>query len=77
MASRPDDRWGAGVYYIDMSDADVLRTLRVDEEMGAELFYNFAVTPWAHLTLDAQVVDSARPRQDTAWALGARVQVNF
>jgi porin len=77
LPTRPDDRWGAGVYYVDMSDVDLLKALRVDEEMGAEVFYNIAATPWAHLTLDAQVVDSARPRQDTAWALGARFKLNF
>lgn len=77
IPGRETDRWGIGLYYIDFSDLDVLQALHLDHETGAELFYNVAITPWAHVTLDAQLVDSPLPRADTAVVLGARVVIGF
>jgi len=34
-------------------------------------------TPWMHVTLDAQVVDSAIPGVDMAFVLGSRVAISF
>ncbi|ADJ27785.1 carbohydrate porin [Nitrosococcus watsonii] len=75
--SRQQDRWGAGMYYVGMSDADLLRGLGVGNEIGGEIFYNIAMTPWFHVTLDAQMIDSALPRTDTTWAFGLRTALNF
>ena len=69
---RTDDRWGLGLFYIDVSEKDLLERLGVDDEVGGEAFYNVAVMPWLHVTLDAQVIDSAVPAADTAWVLGIR-----
>jgi len=77
LPRRPRDRWGLGAFAVGMSDEDLLRGLGVGTEVGGELFYNFAVTPWLHLTLDAQVIDSALRRADTAWVLGMRTHVDF
>lgn len=77
IPGRDTDRWGLGLYYIDLSNLDVLKTLNLNHETGAELFYNIALTPWAHLSLDAQVVDPVVQRADTAWVLGTRVVINF
>lgn len=77
LPSREADRWGLGLYYIDMADLSVLRALHVDHETGAELFYNVALTPWSHLTFDAQIVDSAIQHADTAVVLGTRLVINF
>jgi porin len=75
--SRADDRWGAGFYYLDMSNAGLLSRLKISDEVGGELFYNLGITPAMHLTFDAQAVSSARPRQEAAVILGARLAVNF
>ncbi len=72
---RTSDRWGLGAFCLGMSDEDLLRGLGVDDEIGGELFYDVAVTPWLHVTLDAQVIDSALPRAGTAWVLGVRTHV--
>lgn len=72
---REGDRWGLGVFYLEMSDEDLLEGLDVDREVGGELFYSFAVTPWLQVTLDAQVIDSALPSSDTAWVLGIRTRL--
>jgi porin len=74
---RDNDGWGAGFYYLNMSDAGLLSRLRIGNEVGGELFYNVGITPAIHLTFDAQAVSSARPRQETAGILGARLAVNF
>jgi porin len=42
-----------------------------------ELFYNIELTPAVHLTLDAQVTDSALPDTDTAMILGTSMQIRF
>jgi porin len=77
LPGRDTDRWGLGLYYIDTAHLSVLQTLDIQHETGAELFYNIALTPWAHLSLDAQIVDSAISRADTAVVLGTRLVINF
>jgi porin len=69
------DHWGLGVFYLNMSEEDLLQGLGVDNELGGELYYNLAVTPWFRLALDAQVIDSALPGIDTTWVLGVRTQI--
>ncbi|HKM74490.1 MAG TPA: carbohydrate porin [Stellaceae bacterium] len=77
FSGREDDRWGAGFYYLGISDTALLNLLKLNSEVGGEMFYNLGITPAMHLTFDAQAVSSARPRQQTAVILGARVGVNF
>jgi len=62
---------------VGMSDEDLLQGMGVDDEVGGEVFYNVAVTPWFHVTLDAQVIDSALPLADTAWVLGLRTHFDL
>jgi porin len=69
--SRPYDQFGWGFYYINIDNP----RLRIDtprlqglpqnveflrDEYGLEWFYNFAITPWALLTPDIQVVRGAQ-----------------
>ena len=54
-----------------------MEKLHLQNETGAELFYNIALTPWAHLTLDAQIVNPVASRADTAVVLGTRLVINF
>jgi porin len=75
--SRDNDRWGAGVYYLDISNTALLTRLKISSEVGSELFYNFGITPAWYVTFDVQTVSSDRPRQETALILGGRVAVNF
>lgn len=75
LRGRPRDRWGLGVFAVGPSDADLLRGLGAGTEVGGELFYAVAVTPWLHVTLDAQVIDSALPGADTTGVLGVRTHV--
>ncbi|HET9063442.1 MAG TPA: carbohydrate porin [Candidatus Binatia bacterium] len=77
VLERPNDSWGIGAFYLGLSDEDLLEGLNVEEEVGGELFYNVAITPWLHVTPDVQVIDSALPRSDTAWVLSLRTHVEL
>ncbi len=77
LPSRQRDRWGLGAFFVDMSDEDLLKGLNVRDELGGELFYNCALSPSFHVTLDAQVIDSALPRVDTTWVFGVRTNYSF
>lgn len=77
FAGRDGDRWGIGFYHLGMSDKGLLGAADIGDESGGELFYNVALTPAVHATLDSQWVSSGRPRQQTAWVLGARLQLGF
>jgi hypothetical protein len=46
-------------------------------DVDFEVFYNIALTPATHLTLDVQVADSANGNIDPAVLLGARLNVKF
>jgi porin len=74
--SRPHDQFGWGFYYINIDnprldiDAPRLRDLGLPrdvaflrDEYGFEAYYNFAITPWALLTPDIQVVRGAQKDQ--------------
>ena len=69
--SRPTDQFGWGFYYINIDnpslniDAPRLQGLPrniefLRDEYGFEAYYNFAITPWALLTPDIQVVRGAQ-----------------
>lgn len=74
---RGDDRWGIGVFYVGVSDKGLLEGLGVDDEIGGEVFYNLAVTPWLRITPDVQIIDGAFPRSDTTWVLGVRTHIAY
>src|SRR5262245_59854501 len=62
--SRPLDQFGFGYYYINIDNPTLqgpLQTRRfLRDEYGFEWYYNFAITPWAMLTPDLQVVRGAQ-----------------
>ncbi len=77
LPGRKQDGWGLGVFYLDMSDADLLQGLGVRDETGGEAYYNIAVSSAFRVTLDAQVIDSAKPRVGATWVLGLRTHFDF
>jgi porin len=80
VRGRQDDRFGIGWYYAQASNQfDVIGgdLVRPHDGQGLELFYNVAVTPWFHLTADAQVLRGGLPGTDTAAVLGLRAKIDF
>ena len=80
LTGRERDQFGIGYYYLDISNklpAIVRQRLLRGHDQGVELYYNFAVTPWLHVTPDLQIVDPAVRGTSTAVVTGLRVKVDF
>jgi porin len=77
IPDRDADGWGVGIYHLQPSGGGFLTAANLRGETGGEVYYNIAFTAAIHTTLDTQLVSSARPRQETAWVLGARLNVDF
>jgi porin len=70
------DRFGVGYYYMDISNK-IAEGLNLGNEQGVEAYYTYALTPWFHLTADAQWIDPASQNVDSAVILGLRGRVQF
>lgn len=76
LPRREQDTFGIGWYYA--SNSDELPGLFLgDHGQGVELFYNFAATPWLHITPDLQIIDPARTDVDTALVFGVRASMEL
>jgi len=79
IPGRSRDNWGVGYYYAapsnDLKDS-LTSVLKIRDEQGVEIFYNFAVTPWFILGADLQII---RPSlaNDQAVFLGLRNVIRF
>jgi len=66
---RPHDQFGWGFYYINVNNPTVQGLVQTTsilrDEYGFEWYYNFALTPWAFLTPDLQVVRGAQKNKVT------------
>ena len=94
-AKRPNDSYGLGGYYIDVSHPNLVTPIGSKQllrpEKGMEMYYNFALTPWAHLSPDFQVVHGITANNifahlaqgaplkniDTAVVMGVRLNLVF
>lgn len=67
ITSRPNDSFGIGYYYIDISNPKLTGIFKTREllrdEYGIELYYDIAITPWMKLTPDIQFVRPAQKHQ--------------
>jgi porin len=79
IPGRSQDNWGIGYYYDgpsrDLQDA-LEPVLRVRDEQGMEVFYNFAVVPWFTVGLDLQVINPSLG-EDTVVIPGIRTVTRF
>jgi porin len=86
IPGRSDDRFGAGYFYLSLSDDlttglnRIGKTLGIDtfiveDESGAEVFYNAAIAPWFRLSVNLQVINTHESRKETAIFKGLSVQV--
>jgi len=66
IPGRDHDTFGIGYFYSNVETERLSNVLGFDDHSdGFEAFYNIAITPAAHLTLDVQVVSSPGPASDT------------
>lgn len=77
---RPQDSFGLGYYFYDYSDH--LRDSQdpsadFNNEQGLEVFYNYEVTPWLHITGDVQYINPAASSYDNAVIAALRGNIRF
>ena len=78
IPGRDNDAMGIGYVYNKLADGRLSEALEFDVHSSVwEMFYNIELTPAVHLTLDAQVAESAFPGVDTATILGTSMQIRF
>ena len=76
IAGRSADTFGVGWYHATVSDV-LPGILLADHGQGVELYYNYAATPWLHITPDLQIIDPARRGVDSALLFGIRVKMDL
>jgi porin len=78
IPGRDNDNWGIGWSGTHISSD--LRDFPVGQrsfEHAVEVFYNFWLMPAAHLSVNSQAIRPADKSADTAYTLGARLQLDF
>jgi porin len=80
MASRPHDRMGVAGWHSWLSDefTDLVSPVADLQDLwGLEVYYNFAINKWAHLSPDLQLLQNAQEDDDLAVILGGRLVIDF
>jgi porin len=85
VRGRKHDTFGVGYFRIGLSsDFKNLLSgslappgLAQRDEQGVELFYNAALTPWCHLTVNLQIVEPSTKNLHTTVLPGMRLKINF
>ena len=75
IPSRPNDRFGIGVFHLEVSDLFIEPRVGIGDEQGIEAFYNMAVLPWLGVTADVQRVNGTLQSADSAWIVSGRLNV--
>jgi porin len=64
IKNRPNDAFGVGFYYMDISNPKFTGIFKdrefLQDEYGVEAYYNIAITPWMKLTPDIQIIRAAQ-----------------
>jgi porin len=80
MASRPDDRMGVSAWYSSLSDnfTDLVSPVAdLRDPWGVEIYYNFAINKWLHVSPDLQFIQNEHKGDDVAVIPGVRVVMEF
>ena len=79
LPGRPNDRFGVGIFcygYSNELKQALIPLVKLGNEYGAELFYNFALTKWFRVTADVQVIAPAINAQVNSPSPGNPMVVN-
>lgn len=80
LASRPKDRLGVGGWWNGLSDnfVDLVSPVTELRDLyGFEVYYNYEVTPWMHVSADFQLVENELKGDDMAVIPGVRLVIDF
>ncbi len=77
--NRPEDRYGLGVYYLEISNEfpNIVQRVLDDSEYGLEFFYDVEVAPSCRLAVDLQIINPATKAADTGVVAGIRSRITF
>lgn len=75
---RDNDTYGVGYFYAQLSD-EYGRVIQRNfgDTQGVEIFYNFEVTKWLHVTPDFQIIEPSAKHDDTVYVAGLRAKIDF
>ena len=73
IPGRDNDTFGIGYYY--MNSSDKFRDVHVGQ--ACEIYYNFELTPWFHVTPDFQIIDPAANAVETNFITGIRFMIDL
>jgi porin len=77
---RPQDSFGIAVFHYNLSDDlqfEISEKTDFRDEAAVEAYYNYAVTPWLHVTADIQFIRPATGGFDDAVVAALRTQIRF
>jgi porin len=78
IPGRPYDRCGVGPYWLkESNDLKKQPGIPLQDEVGLEGFYNFAITPFMQLSFDAQWISPGIQSSSDAVVVGGRVNIRF
>lgn len=78
IPNRPDDVFGVGYFYNDLSLGRFASDILVEDySYGYEAFYNFAITPAARFSVNAQYLPSTLPSVEDTTLLSGRLRLVF
>jgi porin len=80
MKSRPKDRVGMGGWWNGLSNnfEDLVSpVVDLQDLWGLEVYYNYAINQWAHLSPDLQLLQNAQEDDDVAVVSGVRLTIDF
>jgi porin len=81
LFGRPQDSFGVGAYFYDLSDTlqDELNPVLTDfrDESAIEAFYSWTATPWLQIGANIQYINPARGRHKNALVPSLRTQIRF
>jgi len=80
--SRPNDRMGLAAHYYHMADdfvelGDEFGANLSDDVWTTELYYNYEINPWLHLSPNVQYGQNDNDDDDPAVIVGARLVIDF
>ena len=73
--------WASVIFFTNLSQPFTSAVgalgIALDDLQGGEVYYNYEVTPWFHLTADLQAIQPQTASQDTAIVLGLRAKLDL
>ncbi len=81
LFDRENDRAGVGAFYEKLSTDFKRSLMRIGNDLkdpwGVEIYYNYEVTPWFHVTADVQYIQNQVDGDDPGLIVGLRGVIDF